>query len=88
MAAGSRRLPRAASIPIAPARSTPASPPRFNRVMLRWPAAFAGTDLDPDANRKRMEALVKRVEDLAASLAGGPAAADASLSPTTGWRRC
>jgi hypothetical protein len=54
----------------------------LNRVMARWPAAFAGTDLDPDANRKRMEALVKRVEDLAASVAGPPAAADANLSPT------
>ena len=56
----------------------------FNGVLARWPAAFGGTDLDPDANRKRMEALVKRMEDLASSLAG-PAisAADASVSPTT-----
>jgi hypothetical protein len=54
----------------------------LNRVMARWPAAFAGTDLDPSANRKRMEALVKRVEELAASIAGPAAAADASLSPT------
>src|SRR4029453_14302546 len=39
---------------------------------------------DPDANRKRMEALVKRMEDLAKSVAG-PAASlgDAALSPTT-----
>ena len=50
--------------------------------MARWPAAFAGSDLDPSANRKRMEALVKRVEELAASVAGPPASADASLSPT------
>ena len=47
----------------------------------RWPAAFAGTDLDPDANLKRMETLVKRVEDLALSL-NGSAAVDARLSPT------
>ena len=53
----------------------------FAAVIARWPAAFAGTDLDPDANRKRMEALVRRMEELAASLAG-PAAADQSLSPT------
>ena len=43
----------------------------FDRVISRWPEAFAGTDLDPDANRKQMEALVKRLEDLAASLKGG-----------------
>ena len=54
------------------------------RVMARWPAAFAGTDLDPEANRKRMEQIVRRVEELAASLAGpAPAAGDAALSPTT-----
>jgi hypothetical protein len=52
-------------------------------VISKWPAAFAGTDLDPDANRKRMEALVVRVEALATSLEGkGGAAADQELSPT------
>jgi hypothetical protein len=56
----------------------------FNRTTSRWPSAFAGTDLDPDANRKRMEALVRRIEDLATSIAGpAGAAADAALSPTT-----
>ena len=30
----------------------------------RWPAAFAGTDLDPDDTRKRMEKLLARVEQL------------------------
>ena len=44
----------------------------FGRVIARWPQVFAGTDLDPDANRRRMEALVLRVEAVAASL-GGPA---------------
>ena len=57
----------------------------FAAVVARWPSAFAGSDLDPDANRKRMEALVRRIEDLAASFAG-PASAqaesDAALSPT------
>ena len=59
------------------------SPRRSPRVIARWPAVFAGTDLDPDANRKRMEALVARIEALAKSL-GGPASAgaDAALSPT------
>ena len=52
-------------------------------AIARWPAAFAGTDLDPDANRKRMEAAVLRVEALAASLEGkSSAAADEALSPT------
>src|SRR5262245_61351476 len=45
----------------------------FGAVIARWPATFAGTDLDPDANRKRMETLVRKMEDLAASLQGpGP----------------
>jgi len=48
-------------------------------VISRWPAAFAGTDLDPETNRKRMETIVKRVEDLAASLKGS---ADEAVSPT------
>ena len=53
----------------------------FTAVVARWPAAFAGSDLDPEANRKRMEALVERMEDLAKALAG-PTPADATLSPT------
>jgi len=55
----------------------------FSRVLARWPAVFGGTDLDPDANRKRMEALVQRMEELARSLAGPAAGNDAALSPTT-----
>ena len=56
----------------------------FKRVLERYPEVFGGTDLDPDANRKRMEALVHRMEDLARSLVG-PASGDgdAALSPTT-----
>jgi hypothetical protein len=50
------------------------------RIIQRWPAAFAGTDLDPEANRKRMEAIVKRMEELAASLKGP--ADKPELSPT------
>ena len=56
----------------------------FKAVLTRWPEAFAGTDLDPDANRRRMESIVQRMEDLAKSL-GSPAFAaghDAALSPT------
>jgi Domain of Unknown Function (DUF349) len=57
----------------------------FKAVLTRWPEAFAGTDLDPDANRKRMESLVQRMEDLAKSLGSPPASpgADAAGSPTT-----
>jgi hypothetical protein len=56
----------------------------FARVLAAAPAAFAGSDLDPDANRKRMEVLVRRIEELAGSgTASGGAAADAALSPTT-----
>ncbi len=53
----------------------------FARVIARWPAAFAGTEMDPDANRRQLENLVKRMEDLAASLKSS--SADAALSPTT-----
>jgi uncharacterized protein DUF349 len=62
---------------------------RFNaaseRVMSQFPSVFKGTDLDIDANRARMEAVVKRMEDLAASLAGPPGGGggDAAVSPTT-----
>jgi hypothetical protein len=54
------------------------------RVRAQWPAAFAGTDLDPAANEKRMEAIVRRIEDLAVSLAGpAGAGSDAGMSPAT-----
>ena len=56
----------------------------FARVLAAVPAAFAGTDLDPEANRKRMEGLVRRMEELANSTGGSAdGAADAALSPTT-----
>ena len=55
----------------------------FAAVIERWPAVFGGSDLDPDANRKKMETIVQRIEALAKSI-GGPASAgaDAALSPT------
>jgi hypothetical protein len=40
----------------------------YGTVLARWPAAFAGTDFDPDANRRRLEALVQRVEALVSSM--------------------
>src|SRR4029077_9445739 len=56
----------------------------FAGVVARYPSVFGGSDLDPDANRKKMETIVQRIEALAKSL-GGPAAAaaDAAISPTT-----
>src|SRR5207247_8121339 len=56
----------------------------FTRILAAAPAAFAGSDLDVDANRKRMEGLVRRMEELANSAApSGGAVGDAALSPTT-----
>jgi hypothetical protein len=49
-------------------------------VARRFPGAFAGSELDIDGNRRRMEALVDRAEELAKSLAGPPDGA--ALSPT------
>jgi Domain of Unknown Function (DUF349) len=53
----------------------------FRALLERWPSTFAGTDLDPEANQKRMEALVKKAEDLAGALGGPAVATDESLSP-------
>ena len=50
----------------------------LGKLVAAWPAAFSGTDLDPDATRKRMEKLVARVEELVPSRA---AAASRQLSP-------
>jgi hypothetical protein len=55
----------------------------FGTVITRWPAVFGGSDMDPETNRKKMEALVSKVEALAGSLASRGPAADASVSPTT-----
>jgi len=59
----------------------------FTRVIAGSPGAFTGTDLDPDANRKRMDILVRRMEELAGSLGGATGAigdaALSALSPTT-----
>jgi len=44
-----------------------------NRLIEAWPRAFEGTDLDPDANRRKAEKLCARVEELLAQV-GPPAA--------------
>jgi hypothetical protein len=46
------------------------------RVLEAWPAAFAGTDWDPEANLRQMEELCVQVEQLLAE--EGPAQAAAS----------
>ncbi|OFW06166.1 MAG: hypothetical protein A3I61_18520 [Acidobacteria bacterium RIFCSPLOWO2_02_FULL_68_18] len=45
----------------------------LGRLVAIWPAAFSGTDLDPEATRQRMEKLVARVEEVAPA-SGQPAA--------------
>jgi uncharacterized protein DUF349 len=48
------------------------------RIVAAWPGGFAGTDLDPEATRKRMEKLLAKVEDLVSTHASRPV----NLSPT------
>jgi hypothetical protein len=43
------------------------------QIVGTWPAAFAGSELDPDAARKRMEKLLARVEELVSSPSDSPA---------------
>ena len=50
----------------------------LGRLVAAWPGAFGGTDLDPEATRKRMEKLVAKVEDFVPA-AGRQAT---NLSPT------
>ena len=55
----------------------------FGHVVTRWPAAFGGSDMDPESNRKRFESMVLKVEALAESLSGkAQPAAEAASSPT------
>ena len=51
----------------------------LGRIVSLWPAAFSGSELDPESTRRRMEKLVARVEELVASPAQAPA--PANLSP-------
>ena len=55
----------------------------FGKALARWPQSLTGSEFDPESNRRRMESIVKRVEELANSIAGSAENADASLSPTT-----
>jgi hypothetical protein len=51
----------------------------LGRLVGLWPEAFAGTDLDPDVTRKRMEKLLSRVEELTSG--GAQSQPQARLSP-------
>ena len=44
-------------------------------VVLAFPSAFAGSELDPEANRRKAEKLVARVEVVLAELSPGPPSA-------------
>jgi len=48
------------------------------RLVAVWPGAFAGTDLDPEMTRKRMEKLLSRVEEIVSAQPAKPV----NLSPT------
>ncbi|MGE0446803.1 MAG: DUF349 domain-containing protein, partial [Vicinamibacterales bacterium] len=48
-------------------------------LVARWPQAFAGTDMDPETTRKRMEKLVAKVEELVPN--GARPQAARALSP-------
>ena len=48
------------------------------RLVAVWPGAFAGTDLDPETTRKRMEKLLSRVEEIVSAQPAKPV----NLSPT------
>ena len=39
----------------------------LGKIVAAWPTAFAGTDLDPETTRKRMEKLLAKVESLGRS---------------------
>lgn len=71
----------------APALAGPKAAPlneRFSeardRLIEAWPAAFKGTDLDPEANRAKRAKLVTRVEALLQASAGPAADSGASLA--------
>ncbi len=55
----------------------------MSAVVARWPSAFAGSQLDPDANRSRLESLCTRIEGLAASTSAQESAGDEEVSPAT-----
>jgi hypothetical protein len=53
----------------------------LGKLVAAQPAAFAGSDLDPEATQKRMEKLIARVEELSAPQAGSAEQSTADMSP-------
>jgi hypothetical protein len=49
------------------------------KIVTVWPRAFAGSDMDPESTRRRMEKLLSRVEELVTGPAAPPEPVD--LSP-------
>jgi DNA polymerase III psi subunit len=59
----------------------------LGKIVAAWPAAFAGTDLDPETTRKRMEKLLAKVESLGRSSgAEAPAPASPAEMLAQRWR--
>jgi hypothetical protein len=58
----------------------------LGRLITTWPGAFHGTDLDPEATRKRMEKLVARVEELASNHGPNPRALSPAELLARQWR--
>ena len=51
-----------------------------NRLIQVWPRSFEGTDLDPEANRRKAEKLCVRVEELLAQVVPPAAVSGADLA--------
>jgi hypothetical protein len=58
----------------------------IGRLVSAWPTAFAGTDLDPETTRKRMEKLLARVEELVSSQPSKPTALSPAEMLAQQWR--
>lgn len=58
----------------------------LGRLVATWPAAFSGTDLDPEATRKRMEKLVAKVEEALAAPSRPPGALSPAELLARQWR--
>jgi DNA polymerase III psi subunit len=52
----------------------------LERLLAAYPEAFRGTELDSEANRRKMETLVERVEDFLGDGAAAPASSSQALA--------
>lgn len=58
----------------------------LGKLVVAWPSAFTGTDLDPAVTQSRMEKLVSRVEKLIPAAAKAPAALSPAERLAQQWR--